>query len=92
MRATSKPLRFYYFSFYSVGAFTPIKGLIWIYTAILLIYLPLSAKRMFGRGWFKSILTSYGVGVFYTFTMMIIMTTLIILGMLDIAKEVATQS
>jgi hypothetical protein len=57
----------------------------------LLIYLPLSAKRMFERGWFKSILTSYGVGVFYTFIMMIVLTALIIMGLSDIAKDVASS-
>lgn len=32
----------------------------------LLIYLPLSLKRMFGRGWVKTIWTSYGVGFIYS--------------------------
>ena len=35
----------------------------------MLIYLPLSLKRMFGRGWFKTIWASYGVGVIYAFTL-----------------------
>jgi len=33
---------------------------------VLLLYLPLSLKRMFGRGWFKTIWTSYGVGFIYS--------------------------
>ena len=31
----------------------------------LLLYLPISAKRMFRRGWVKSIWTAYGVGFIY---------------------------
>jgi len=71
--------------------FTPIPGLLPIYTLILLIYLPLSAKRMFGRGWFKSILTSYGVGAIYTFIMMIILIFLVALGVIDIVQDVAVK-
>jgi hypothetical protein len=33
---------------------------------LLMIYLPLSLRRMFKRGWIKTIWTSYGVGVIYT--------------------------
>jgi len=77
------------FIFILLVHFTPIKGLIFIYITILLIYLPISAKRMFDRGWFKTFLTSYGVGAFYTFTMSIILTILIALGLVDIIKEVA---
>ena len=71
--------------------FTPIPGLLPIYTLILLIYLPLSAKRMFGRGWFKSILTSYGVGAIYTFIMMVILIFLVALGVIDIVQDVAIK-
>lgn len=77
------------FVFMLLVQFTPIKGLLWIYTAILLIYLPISAKRMFGRSWFKSILTSYGVGAIYTFIMILILTLLIGMGVSDIVKDVA---
>ena len=77
------------FIFMLLIQFTPIKGLLWIYMTILLIYLPLSARRMFGRSWFKSILTSYGVGAIYTFIMMFILTFLIGLGISDIIKDVA---
>jgi len=80
------------FVFMLLVQFTPIPGLLLIYTLILLIYLPLSAKRMFGRGWFKSILTSYGVGAIYTFIMMIVLTVLIVMGLSDIMKDVATAT
>jgi len=80
------------FVFILLVQFTPIPGLLAIYTLILLVYLPISAKRMFGRGWFKSFLTSYGVGLIYTFNMMIILTALIAMGLIDIAKDVAVQT
>ncbi len=44
---------------------------------ILLIYLPLSLKRMFGRGWIKTIWASYGVGVIYLLFLGIIMSVVI---------------
>lgn len=37
-------------------------GPLWLF---LLIYLPISAKRMFARGWIKTIWTAYGVGFIY---------------------------
>lgn len=49
-----------------------------ILLVILLIYLPLSLKRMFGRGWIKTIWTSYGVGLIYAINMFFIMTFLLI--------------
>lgn len=60
----------------------------WVFRAIfigLLIYLPLSLKRMFGRGWFKTILTSYTVGFIY-----LTITSLALLGVIawDLSKTV----
>lgn len=77
------------FVFILLVQLTPIKGLLYVYSLILLIYLPLSAKRMFGRGWFKTILTSYGVGMIYTFIMMLILSFLIGMGVSDILKDVS---
>jgi len=51
----------------------------------LLIYLPLSLKRMFGRGWVKTIWTSYGVGLTY---LVILMTSLSIAIIVDVGKTV----
>ena len=79
------------FAFIALVQFTPIKGLLWIYMIILLVYLPLSAKRMFGRSWFKSFLTSYGVGMIYSFIMLIVLFALILMGLSYIAKDVAVQ-
>ena len=51
----------------------------------LLIYLPLSLKRMFGRGWFKTLLTSYSVGFVY-----LIIISIALIGVIswDISKTV----
>ncbi len=48
-----------------------------ILSLFMLIYLPLSLKRMFGRGWFKTVWTSYGVGFIY-FMILVILTAFII--------------
>lgn len=77
------------FVFILLVQLTPIKGLLYVYSLILLIYLPLSAKRMFGRGWFKTFLTSYGVGMIYTFIMMLILFFLMGMGVSDILKDVS---
>ncbi|NNE57111.1 MAG: DUF3667 domain-containing protein [Hellea sp.] len=50
---------------------------------ILLIYLPISLKRMFGRGWFKTLMTSYLVGFIY---LIIITGSLVALMAWDISK------
>ncbi len=47
----------------------------------LLIYLPLSLKRMFSRGWFKTIITSYAVGFTY---LLIISVSLVVAILLDL--------
>lgn len=80
------------FIFILLVQLTPIKGLLYVYSLILLIYLPLSAKRMFGRGWFKTFLTSYGVGIIYTFIMVLILIFLMGMGVSDILKDVSLQS
>ena len=47
----------------------------------MMIYLPISLKRMFDRGWFKTIWTAYGVGFIYFLTIFMILTALLIFGM-----------
>lgn len=77
------------FVFILLVQYTPLPGLLWVYMLTLLIYLPLSTKRMFKRGWFKTIITSYGVGLIYTIIMFLILLSLITYGAFDIAREVA---
>ncbi len=62
---------------------------IWVFRGIfimLLIYLPWSLKRMFGRGWFKTIMASYMVGFIYLFIMILALTGFI---SWDISKTLA---
>ncbi len=58
-------------AFILLAQFTPIPGLLLIYSGILLVYLPMSAKGMFRRSDIKSILTAYGVGLVYSTIMLI---------------------
>ena len=66
--------------------FTSLPGLFFVYTAILLIYLPLSAKGMFRRGWFKSFLTAYGVGSVYTLIMAVVAITVVAGAVMEEAR------
>lgn len=80
------------FVFILLSQYTEIQWLIIWYTAILLIYLPLSVKRTFRRGWFKSFLTAYGVGCFYTATMMIISLTIVVTALQSVALDISGAS
>ncbi|WP_017930250.1 DUF3667 domain-containing protein [Robiginitomaculum antarcticum] len=40
---------------------------------ILIFYLPISLKRMFGRGWIKTIIASYTTAILYLFVILILM-------------------
>ncbi len=51
----------------------------------LLIYLPISLKRMFGRGWIKTIWTSYGVGFIYSLILFIGLCLILIKTLSDAA-------
>lgn len=77
------------FVFILLVQFTKIQYLLGVYTLILLLYLPLSAKKMYRRGWFKTFLTSYAVGTFYTFVMGLILLTLLTFGAIELASEFA---
>jgi hypothetical protein len=75
------------FLFILLGQFTTIPYLIGLYTVILLIYLPVSAKGAFKRGWFKSFLTAYGVGSLYTLTIFIIAVVIVVGALQNAALE-----
>lgn len=70
---------------------TSMSGLIVPYTLILLVYLPLSARGMFGRGWFKSFLTAYGVGAIYSLIMLLVFAGIVALALESLAYDVSTQ-
>lgn len=69
----------------ALSQFFPSRMLFNILFLALLIYLPLSLKRMFKRGWFKTIWTSYGVGFAY---LIMLMTSLSIAIIIDIGKTI----
>lgn len=55
---------------------TPFNSALSVFFIGILIYLPMSTKRMFKRGWFKTIFASYGIAFFYSFNMLLIVTLL----------------
>ena len=76
-------------TFILLHQFTPLPGLFWAYTALLLLYLPLSAKGMFGRGWFKSVLTAYGVGAVYATVVGVALIAFVALEFAEVARDFA---
>lgn len=79
------------FVFILLHQFTTLTLLILPYTLILLIYLPLSAKSMFQRGWFKSFLTAYGVGIMYSLVMMVAFTGILVQAVNNVAADLTQQ-
>ncbi|MGB6228905.1 MAG: DUF3667 domain-containing protein [Litorimonas sp.] len=77
------------FVFILLGQYTALQGLLGIYVLILLIYLPISAKNMFGRGWFKSVLTAYGVGSVYTLIVFIIAIGILANALQGVALDIS---
>lgn len=59
-----------------LSQWTPLKGMINLFFLGVAIYLPLSAKSMFKRGWFKTIFASYSIALLYGLTMFVIVTLL----------------
>lgn len=80
------------FAFILLSQYTSIQWLILWYTAILLIYLPISVKRTFRRGWFKSFLTAYGVGSLYTLTITFVAMVIVASSLQSIASDIADNS
>jgi hypothetical protein len=80
------------FAFILLAQFTSIKWLILWYVAILLIYLPASAKGAFKRGWFKSVLTAYGVGSVYTLIMFCIAVVIVAVALQSVAVDISHRS
>ncbi|MEL6688489.1 MAG: DUF3667 domain-containing protein, partial [Pseudomonadota bacterium] len=79
------------FMFIILGQYTAIPALLGIYTLIILVYLPVSAKNAFQRGWFKSFLTAYGVGAFYTLVIFIIFVMVIVSALSSVAADVSAE-
>lgn len=71
--------------------YTEATFLILPYTLILLFYLPLSARRMFARGRFKSIFTAFGVGSVYTLVMFVTFSGIVVLAVNNVAADLSDQ-
>ena len=69
------------FVFILLAQYTPLPGLPLIYAGILLVYLPMSAKGMFGRSDIKSIVTAYGVGAVYSLVMFLAAAMIVALAL-----------
>lgn len=80
------------FIFILLAQFTNISWLLAWYSAILLIYLPVSAKRAFRRGWFKSFLTAYGVGSVYTWMILFIATAIVVSALQTVAIDISDDN
>lgn len=59
-----------------IAQWTPLSGMILPFFVGIAIYLPISAKRMFKRGWFKTFFASYSIAFLYGITMFIVVTAL----------------
>ena len=59
-----------------LSQWTPLTGMIQVFLLGIAIYLPLSAKTMFKRGWFKTLFASYSIATLYGLTMFVIVTIL----------------
>lgn len=59
-----------------ISQWTPLTGMSQVFLVGIAIYLPLSAKAMFKRGWIKTFFASYSIAFFYGLTMFIIVTVL----------------
>jgi hypothetical protein len=55
--------------------------------AVLLIYLPLSMKSMFGRGWIKSIWAAFGTGFLYSLILFLTLTTITVYSILKVVID-----
>lgn len=66
---------------------SPLTNMIQIFFIGILIYLPLSTKKMFQRGWFKTFFASYSIALLYGFIMLLIVTVLTAQSFVNVAKS-----
>ena len=69
-----------------LARYTPLPGgtagiMLFLY---MLIYLPISLRRMFKRGWFKTVWTAYGVAFLHFFIVSGLVTYALVMGFADI--------
>jgi len=68
-----------------LSQWTPLTGLLSVFFIGIAIYLPISTKLMFKRGWFKTIFASYSIATLYGFTMLVVLSTLVLQSVLNVA-------
>ena len=80
----------FFLLFFGILASKVISGgvIISLISLFMLAYLPLSLKRMFGRGWFKTLMTSYLVGFIY---LLLTFTALGLVMVLEIGQGISQQ-
>ena len=76
------------FVFLVLHQYTPVPLLLLVYTGALLVWLPVSTKRMFKRGWFKTVLTAYGVGALYSCVIFVSMGAMVLSSLQSVALQV----
>ncbi len=62
---------------------TPINASIGVFLTGIIIYLPISTKRMFQRGWFKTIFASYSIALNYGFVLAVVVIFLTVNSVID---------
>lgn len=67
-----------------LSQWTPLRGQAQIFLIGMLVYLPLSAKNMFKRSWFKTFFASYNIAFFYGMTMVFIVAALTVNSMMNV--------
>jgi len=73
-----------------ISQWTSLGNMVQIFFLGLAIYLPLSAKTMFKRGWFKTIFASYSIAFFYGLVMFMIVAWLTGKSIIDAADLAQT--
>ncbi len=66
-----------------ISQWTSLSGMDTLFLVGVLVYLPLSAKRMFKRSWFKTFFASYSIAFLYGLTMFIVLTLLTAQSLVD---------
>ena len=66
-----------------ISQWTSLSGMDTLFLFGVVVYLPLSAKRMFKRSWFKTFFASYSIAFFYGLTMFIVLTLLTAQSLVD---------
>jgi len=70
-----------------LSQFTPLRGMYKVFLIGVAVYLPLSAKNMFKRGWLKTIFASYSIAFLYSMTMFFIIVMITALSIVNAATS-----